>query len=132
MRKELRLVIVALAWVCAACTTHSYTTDSPADTRKLRIRAGDEIRVVTTDRDRISFKVAEVRDDRFLGVTVEPNAKESRLADTPVEVPYADVAMIEVTRFDPKAVAAAGSVVVFTVALGTLVLAGVPVVVVPP
>ncbi len=132
MRGLLLLLIAALACVCTACTTQSYTTDNPAETRKLKIRVGDEIRVVTTNRDRISFKVTEVRDDRFLGVTVEPNKKESRAADTLVEVPYADVAMIEVTRFEPKTAATVGGVVVFTVALGTLVLTGVPVVVAPP
>jgi hypothetical protein len=132
MRDGVRLMLVAIVCACTACTTRSYTPDSANETRQLKVGVGDEIRVVTTSRDRISFRVGEVRDDRFVGVTLEPYRKETRPADTPVEVPYADVAMIEVTRFDKKAAAAVGGVVIFTVALGTLVLTGVPLVVPPP
>jgi hypothetical protein len=39
--------------------------------------------------------------------------------------------MIQVTRFEPKAAAAVGGVIMVTVALGTLVLTGVPVIIPP-
>jgi hypothetical protein len=132
MRNAWAPVLLALVCACTGCATRSYTTDSAADTSELRIRVGDEIRVVTTDRQRISFQVKEINEDRFAGVTLEPDRKETLPADAPVEVPYAKIAMIEVTRFDPKAAAAVGGVAVFTVALGTLVLTGVPVILPPP
>jgi len=124
--------LLALVVACAGCASRSYTIDDAAGTSELEIRAGDEIRVVTTDRERISLRVGQVLQDRFTGVTLEPDRKETLPADTPVDVPYPKIAMIEVTRFDPKVAAAAGGVAVFTVALGTLVLTGVPVIVPPP
>lgn len=126
------MAVLALVCVGAGCAPHSYTVDDAAETSELKIRVGDEIRVVTTDRQRISFRVKEIREDRFSGITLEPNQKETLPAETPVDVPYASIAMIEVTRFEPKAAATVGGVVVFTVALGTLVLTGMPVIVPPP
>jgi len=113
-----------------ACASRSYTTDSAAETSELRIRTGDEIRVVTINRERISFRVEEILDDRFIGVILEPKQKEIGPAGAPVAVSYEDIAMIEVTRFDAAGAGALG-VVVFSVALGTLVLTGVPVVIPP-
>ena len=132
MRRVWGAVLLAFLCACAGCASRSYTTDNAADTSELEIRVGDEIRVVTTQRRRLSFEVKEIREDRFAGVTLEPARKETDPAGTPVDVPYAEIAMIEVTRFDPKAAAAVGGVAVFTVALGTLVLTGVPVIVPPP
>ena len=129
MRKTWRLVLLALVCACAGCARHSYSIGDAAETSELKIRAGDEIRVVTTDRERISLRVKEIREDRFAGVTLRPNRKETLPADTPVEVPYAKIAMIQVTRFDKKA---AGVAAVFIVALGTVVLTGVPVGLPPP
>jgi hypothetical protein len=129
MRKTWRLVLLALFCACAGCARHSYTIGDAAETSELKIRVGDEIRVVTTDRERISLRVKEIREDRFAGVTLRPNRKETLLADTPVEVPYAKIAMIQVTRFDKKA---AGAAAVFVVAFGALMLTGVPVGLPPP
>jgi hypothetical protein len=129
MRKTWRLVLLALVCACAGCARHSYSIGDAAETRELKIRVGDEIRVVTTDRERISLRVKEIREDRFAGVTLEPNRKETLPAETPVEVPYAKIAMIQVTRFDTKA---AGAAAVFVVAFGALMLTGVPVGLPPP
>jgi hypothetical protein len=56
-----------------------------------------------------------------------------RPAGVEVEVTYDSVAMVQVTRFDTKAATAAavGGVIMVTVALGTLVLTGVPVIIPP-
>jgi hypothetical protein len=131
MRLNLRLIMLAVACVCTACATpRSYAPETAGETRQLKIGIGDEIRVVTTNRDRLSFKVEQVPEDRFVGVTVERHAKETRPPGTAVEVPYADVAMIEVTRLDARTVAAAAGYVLFTVGLGAL--APVSVVPIPP
>lgn len=123
-----RLILLAVACVCTACATpRSYVTDTAGETRQLKIGTGDEIRVVTTNRDRLTFKVEQVLEDRFIGVTGERHDKEERPPGMPVEVPYADIAMIEVTRTDSRTVAAAAGFVLLTVGRGTLA----PVTVIP-
>src|SRR5512141_749770 len=116
----------------AGCAARSYAPDDPRRTSELRIRAGDEIRVVTTSRERVSFRVERVFEDRFVGVTSAPHAKETLPAGLSIEVPYERLAMIEVVRFDTRGAALAGTVAVFTVALGTLLVTGVPVAVPVP
>ncbi len=133
MRLEAWLILALLACGCAGCASRVYAPETASETQAIKIRVGDEVRVVTTNRDRMTFEVTQILDDRFAGVTVEPNAKESRPAGVDVEVPYDSVAMIQVTRFDSKAATAAavGGVIMVTVALGTLVLTGVPVIIPP-
>ena len=128
MRLNARLILLAVACVCTACaTSRSYAPATVGETRQLKIGIGDEIRVVTTNRDRLTFKVEKVLEDRFIGVTAERHAKEMRPPGMPVEVPYADVAMIEVTRTDAKTGVAAAGFVLLTLGLGALV----PVTVIP-
>lgn len=134
MRFKLWLTVLVLACCSTGCATRAYAPETAGDTQALRIKVGDEVRIVTTDRDRMTFEVTQILDDRFAGVTVEPNAKETRPAGAAVVVPYGEVAMIQVTRFDPMPAnaVAIGGVIVVTVALGTLVLTGVPVILPPP
>jgi len=74
MRYQRGIVCAMTAALCLAssCATRSSTPTTEAATHELKIRAGDQIRVVTTQRERLSFKVQEVRADRFVGVTVKP------------------------------------------------------------
>lgn len=95
MRLNLGLMLLAVACVCAACATPSYTPDTPGEARQLNIRNGDEIRVLTTNRERLSLKVQTIREDRIVAVTIEPNVKEKRPPGIGVEVAYADIAMVE-------------------------------------
>ncbi len=114
------------------CSTQSHAPASDTETRELRIKAGDEIRVVTTRRARIALEVTEVRDDRFVGVTIEPRRKESMPAGTPVEVRYDELALLEVTRFSKGAAAAGALAAVVTVAAFATVIGGVGVMALPP
>ena len=95
MRLNPSLVLLAVACICTACTTQSYTPDTPSEARQLNIGSGDEIRVVTTNRERLTLKVQTVREDRIVGVTIEPNLKEKRPPGIGVELAYADIAMLE-------------------------------------
>jgi uncharacterized protein (DUF1786 family) len=122
------LLGVALALCAGACTTRSYAPGSEAATRELHIRVGSEIRVVTTRRARITFKVTGVRPDRFIGVTVKPRAKETRAAGEAIEVPFQDLAMLEVTRVEAKTVVLA----VVTVSAFAAVVSAIPVAGFPP
>ncbi len=114
------------------CSTQSHAPASDTETRELRIKAGDEIRVVTTRRERIALEVTEVRDDRFVGVTIEPRRKESMPAGERVEVRYEELALLEVTRFSKGAAAAGALAAVVTVAAFATVFGGVGVMALPP
>jgi hypothetical protein len=121
MRLNPMVFLLAVACVCTACaTSRSYAPDTAGETHQLKIGIGDEIRVVTTNRDRLTFKVEKVLADSFIGVTAEPHAKEKRPPGMPVEIPYADIALIEVTRTDARTAAATVGFVLFTVGLGAL------------
>ncbi len=95
MRLNLSLILSAVVCICTACATPSHTPDTPSEARRLNIRSGDEIRVLTTNRERLTLKVQAVEEDRIVGVTIEPNIKEKRPPGIDVEVAYADIAMLE-------------------------------------
>jgi hypothetical protein len=128
------LIVAALvAAVLQGCALQTLAPDGPQAARELRVRAGDHVRVVTIDRERLSFTVDEVQADRFVGTTLEPRRKETLPAGEVVQVPYERIALIETANLDVAgaAKAAAGAAAVFTVAFGSVLLTGVPVVVVP-
>ena len=76
MGRMIRCMLAIMVWRSAAAPRRAMHPRTHAVTRELRIKAGDEIRVITTRRERLSFKVSEVRDDRFIGVTAKPHPKE--------------------------------------------------------
>ena len=80
------------------CVTQTHVPASDAETRELRVKAGDEIRVVTTRRERIGLRVTEVHADRFTGVTLKPRKKEPLPEGQRVEVPFEELALVQVTR----------------------------------
>jgi hypothetical protein len=121
--------MAAALWLSSGCATRTYAPTTDVATHELKIRAGDEVRVVTTRRERLSFEVQEVRADRFVGVTVKPHRKEQRPAGQTVEVPFDELAVIEVTRFDSKAATVASVGALLTVT-GLALVVG-PTVVVP-
>jgi hypothetical protein len=95
MRLIPSLTLLAVACICTACATQSYTPDTPSEARRLNINSGDEIRVVTTNRERLTLKVQTVQEDCIVGVTTEPNLKEKRPPGISVQLAYADIAMLE-------------------------------------
>lgn len=132
MRSEALVVLLAALGSFQGCSTQSHAPDGAAETRELRIKAGDEIRVVTTRRERIAFEVTEVREDRFVGVAIKPRAKEGHPEGEPVEVRYDELALLEVTRFSKGAAAAGALAAVVTVAAFATVIGGVGVMALPP
>jgi hypothetical protein len=128
--QDIRCTLAIMLSLVGGCTTQSYAPASDAVTRELKIKAGDEIRVVTTRRERLSFKVSEVRDDRFIGVTGKPHPKELHPAGERVEVPFDELAVLEVTRFETRGAALATAAVLVTVSAFAVVLGTVPAV--PP
>jgi hypothetical protein len=125
-RRDIRCVLASLLCLLAGCAAQSYTPTTDAGTIELKIKAGDEIRVVTTRRERLSFEVTEVRADRFVGVTAKPRKKEQRPAGEAVEVPFDELAMLEVTRFDSSVTSLAAASALVTVSIFAVVLGAVP------
>jgi hypothetical protein len=74
---------------------------------QLRLKPGDEIRVVTRQRQRMSFEITELRPTEMVGVTRRPAAHEMLPKGTAVTVPYDDLAFVVVNRFSAGRTAAA-------------------------
>jgi hypothetical protein len=127
-----RFLVAAATCFAGGCAARSYVEEDRLQTGELRVRAGDRIRIVTIDRERLSFRVDEVLTDRFVGTTGQPGRKETRPEGERVVVPYDRIVLIEVTGFDARTAAVVGAAAVFTVALGVLLVTGIPVVVLPP
>ncbi len=118
--------LATVSWLVPGCTTQSYAPTTAAGTLELKIKAGDEIRVVTTRRERLTFEVTEVRSDRFVGVTVKPRPKELRPEGQSLTVPFDELALLEVTRVEAGGVVLATAIVLVTVSAYAAVLGAVP------
>ena len=125
---------MAVLLLASGCATQTYTPTTDAATREIKIKVGDRIRVVTTRREPLTFDVTEIRADRFVGVVSEfrYHPKESRAAGEPVEVPFDELAVLSVTRFDTGAAALATLVVVVTFSAIGAVVGAAAVPAVPP
>lgn len=114
---------MAVLLLASGCATQTYTPTTDAATREIKIKVGDRIRVVTTRREPLTFDVTEIRADRFVGVISEfrYHPKESRPAGEAVEVPFDELAVLSVTRFDTGAALATAVVVVTISAIGAVI-----------
>lgn len=92
---------------------------------ELRLKAGDSIRIVTKQRQRLSIEIVEIRPTELAGVTLKPAPHETLPKGSNVVVPYADLALVEVRRFSAKRTAALPFLIV-------VVAAGIALETVPP
>ncbi|MGH8286047.1 MAG: hypothetical protein ACRETT_09800 [Steroidobacteraceae bacterium] len=120
----MRALITPLAIsVLSACTAPRGA--APVDTKQpveLRLRAGDEIRIVTKHRERMSLKITELRPTELAGVTLKPARHETHARGLNVVVPYGDLALVQARRISALRTAMAPVVVasvIFAVALET-------------
>ncbi len=91
-RKQLKPAgVAAVVALLSACTTLKPLPpgNSPAELRS-QLQAGDEVLVVTTSGQHLSFRIKEVGDTVLLGTS---KGEE-------VRVPYEQVALVEVSRVD--------------------------------
>ena len=120
-----RIAVMCLSSLLCACTApRAVAPVSGSETTELRLKAGDEIRVVTRDRERLSFEISEIRPTELAGITVKPKQHETRPKGDPVVVRYQDLAFVVVDRFSPARTAAAVPFVILLVAAGIVVDAG--------
>jgi hypothetical protein len=127
------LCAVMAASLLASGCVQSYTPSTDAATREVKIKIGDRIGVVTTRHEWLTFNVTEIRADRFVGITTDfPHYKETRPSSESVEVPFDELAVLQVTRFDAGAAARATALVVVTMTAIGAVIGAVVVPAVPP
>jgi len=118
---------LALALLASGCAPARVAAPGAnGELQELRLKSGDRIRVVTTKRQRYTFEITEIRPAEFAGVTLEPGPHETLPKGQLIEVPYDELALLEVRRF--SAVHTAGAVVggVFIVGMIGLVVIGAP------
>jgi hypothetical protein len=119
------VIVGATLLLGAACTTHRAVAPVPGNaSNELQVKAGDTIRVVTKYRERLTLQVTEIRSQELEGVTAKPSPHETVPAGKKAIIPYADLAMVEVTRRSPAKTA--GLVAVLTI-VGAVVSGGVAV-----
>lgn len=117
--------VVALALVFSACTaSRAVIPGADGKPEEVRLKAGDSIRVVTKNRDRLSFEITEVRPTELAGVTLKPQAHETRPQGEPVVVPYDDLAFIVIRKFSPMRTAVVVPVAILLVTAGIVIEAG--------
>ncbi len=109
-------VILALLALSACTSPRAVSPVEGGETTELRLQAGDSVRIVTKQRERMSFEITEIRETELAGVTVKPAKHETLPAGQAVVVPYADIALIEVKRFSAARTAAAPVLVVLVAA----------------
>ena len=138
----LTAIVIVLLALSTGCATHSYAPTTTADSRNVEIRVGDKVRVVTTRRERLSLQITEVRSDRFVGVrsgqfekvtsdpfarlASRPSPKDLPPAGETVEVPYDELAVLLVRRFDARTAALVLVGAVVTVGAGAAAISAIP------
>jgi hypothetical protein len=120
-----RIAVMCLSSLLCACTApRAVAPVSGSETTELRLKAGDEIRVVTRNRERLTFEITEVRPTELVGVTLKPKKHETQPKDQPVAVAYDDLAFVVVDRFSPGRTAVAVPMAILLVAAGVVIEAG--------
>ena len=131
----LTVIIVVLLALPTGCAMHSYAPATTADVHKVEIKVGEKVHLVTTRRERLFLRVTEIRSDRLVGVSTgeyrevhrdpfanaasRPSSQDQRPAGETIEVPYDELAVVVVRRFD------AGTAALVTVGAAVIVGAGV-------
>jgi hypothetical protein len=78
--------------------------------------------VVTTGRERVGLRVTEVHTDRFTGVTLKPRKNELLPEGQPVELPFDELALIEVTRVTNESVGKGALAAVISFAATSIII----------
>ncbi len=121
----------------AGCSsTQSVSSDFPAASRELHLRAGDVIKLVTVNRQRFRIRILEIGPEGLRGEVLE--SRQSTLpAGGTADVAYADMALLQEEHVGAGrsfgAVAVVGLVgAVVVSAMFTAAMVGIPAAAVPP
>lgn len=123
----LLLVIVSQATGCT--TTRTASGDMTSETQKLELKAGDEIRVITSRRERFKLKVTAIETEGLNGITLEWDASQVT-PNQQIFIPYVDLAFIQIDKASPaKTAGLVASVTFLGILIGAIAVAPVPLVV---
>lgn len=93
------VMMCILMCLSTACTSmRPITPDATGEQVRLTIRAGDTVHVVSKNGPSHSFRVTTVGTSSLTGNVVKTWEASADVAGSQVEVPYADIAQIEVKR----------------------------------
>lgn len=92
--------LAVLTCLSTACTTmHSIAADASGEQIRLALKPGDAVHVLTKAGVSRSFAVTEVGPTSLVGKTLwMVGVGSSDTSGAPIEIPYADIAQIEVRR----------------------------------
>jgi hypothetical protein len=124
---------LALLLVIPGCTTMRGTAPQSGEApTRLELHRGDTVRVLTMYRERHAFELTDKSPTGLIGRTVRLSREDKEPAGTLIEVPFSDLALVEVRRVDWASTAGVPLVVLFVagaVVLGTAGAAVMPAVV---
>jgi hypothetical protein len=93
-------LLAVLVCLSTACTTSSpITADTSGERIRLALKPGDKVHVLTKSGVNHSFEVTQIGANSLVGKTVRMwGVRSSDAWGTQIEMPYADIAQIEVRR----------------------------------
>jgi hypothetical protein len=124
------LFLLAIFSQSTACTTtRTASGDINSESKKLELKTGDEIRLITSRRERFKMVITEVKTAGLSGKTLQWDASEVNPGQE-IFVLYTDLAFIQLDRSSPAKTAGLVASVTFIGALvGAIAVAPVPLVV---
>jgi len=124
------IAVVSLTMACTGMRSSAPTTTEQQT--RLEVRVGDTVRILTKYRERHSFKVTDLTATSLVGTAVTLSRDDSDKSGTPIEVPYADLALVEVKHVSAVKTAGAAVLVLFVAGMAVLAVEGLPVGLLPP
>lgn len=113
--------VIAVVSLTVACTGMRGSAPSATEqTTRLEVRPGDTVRVLTKYRERHSLEVTDLTATTLVGKAVKLSSEDSQKPGAPIEVPYSDLALIEVGHV--SALRTTGAVALILVVSGMAVL----------
>jgi hypothetical protein len=98
-----RLVVIGVAvvaWLATACTTMRPVVPlGTYDEIRLHIRTNEIVRVLTRAGASHTFRIAAINPGALIGTSVTSTARGAEAAGITVEIPYDDIARLDVRQF---------------------------------
>jgi hypothetical protein len=125
-------LILSFGLMTSGCTsTQTVSDDVEQGARKLKLMAGDTVKIVSINRERFFLKITLVDPTGFQGTTL-PWSGSSALPDQMVFINYSNLALIQEEHFSAGATAGAVATVTIVGAMVAAVAVGAAPVVIPP
>jgi len=116
-------LLVIFSHGTACTTTRTASGDMTSAPQKLQLKAGDEIRVITSRRERFRMTITEVKTEGLSGRTLTWEASEVA-PDQEIFVLYVDLAFIQLDKPSPaKTVGLVASVTFIGALIGAIAVA---------